>query len=247
MVHKKGKVFIIGAGPGDPELISIKGLRRLKEADVILYDFLVSKELLQFAKKSAEIICVGKSDGLHLLEQKEINKLLYKKAKDGKIVARLKGGDPLIFSRGIEEVLYLKKKGVDFEIIPGITSAFAGPESFGIPLTRRGKYSSVAVLTGRKSNGESLDAPDCDTLIYLMAVSNIEKVVKRIIKSGKNKNTPCAFIEKATTGNERIITGNLGNIVGKSRKYSVKAPAVFIVGEVVRYGKKIYGHKYKIA
>lgn len=243
----KGKVYIIGAGPGDPELISIKGLRRLKEADVILYDFLASKELLQFAKKSAEIICVGKSDGLHLLEQKEINKLLYKKAKDGKIVARLKGGDPLIFSRGIEEVLYLKKKGVGFEIIPGITSAFAGPESFGIPLTRRGKYSSVAVLTGRKSNGASLDAPDCDTLIYLMAVSNIEKVVKRIIKSGKNKNTPCAFIEKATTGNERIITGNLGNIVGKARKYSVKAPAVFIVGEVVRYGKKIYGHKYKIA
>lgn len=246
MVHKKGKVYIIGAGPGDPELISVKGLRRLKEADVILYDFLASKELLRFAKKNAEIICVGKSDGLHLLEQKEINKLLYKKAKDRKIVARLKGGDPLIFSRGIEEVLYLKKKGVDFEIIPGITSAFAAPESFGIPLTRRGKYSSVAVLTGRKSSGEGLDAPDCDTLIYLMAVSNIEEVVKKIIGSGKNKFTPAAFIEKATMGNERIITGNLGNIVERARRCSVKAPAVFVAGEVVKYGKKIYGHKYKI-
>ena len=241
----KGKVFIIGAGPGDPELISVKGLKRIKSSDVILYDFLASKRLLRFAKRCAEIICVGKSDGLHLLGQAEINRLIYKKAKDGKIIARLKGGDPFIFSRGIEEALYLKKKGIDFEIIPGITSAFAAPESFGIPLTRRGKHSSVAVLTGRKSNGEGPDAPGCDTLIYLMAVSNIKEVVKKIIKSGKNKNTPAAFIEKATTGNERVVTGNLGNIARKAHKYSVKAPAVFVVGEVVKYGKKIYGHKYK--
>jgi uroporphyrin-III C-methyltransferase len=241
----KGKVFIIGAGPGDPELISVKGVRKIKSSDVILYDFLASKKLLKYAKKGAEIICVGKSDGLHLLEQVEINKLIYQKAKAGRIVARLKGGDPFIFSRGIEEALYLKKKDIDFEIIPGVTSAFAAPESFGIPLTRRGKYSSVAILTGRKSNGENLDAPDCDTLIYLMAVSNIKEVVKKIIKSGKNKHTPVAFIEKATMGNERVITGNLGNIVRKAHQYSVKAPAVFVVGEVVKYGKKIYGYKYK--
>lgn len=241
----KGKVFIIGAGPGDPELISVKGLKKIKSSDVILYDFLASKKLLKFAKRDAEIICVGKSDGLHLLGQAKINKLIYQKAKGGKNVARLKGGDPFIFSRGIEEALYLRKKGIDFEIIPGSTSAFAAPENFGIPLTRRGKYSSVAILTGRKSNNESLDAPDCDTLIYLMAVSNIKEVVKRIIKSGKNKNTPVAFVEKATTGNERVIAGNLGNIVRKARQYSVKAPAVFIVGEVVKYGKKIYGYKYK--
>ena len=239
----QGKVFIIGAGPGDWELISLKGLKRLKEADVVLYDFLASRELLGFAKKNAEIICVGKKDGLHLFEQARINKLLYQKAKAGRAVARLKGGDPFVFSRGIEEALYLEKKGIDFEIIPGITSAFGVPESFGIPLTRRGKFSSVAVLTGRKSKKEGIDAPKVDTLIYLMAVANIKEVVKRILASGKKKDTPCAFIEKGTTQEARIITGNLGNILRQAHRYSVKPPAVFIVGEVINYGKKIYGHK----
>jgi uroporphyrin-III C-methyltransferase len=242
---KKGKVYIIGAGPGDWQLITVKGFKKLQEADVILYDFLASKDLLRFAKKNSEIICVGKRDGLHLLEQNEINELLFKKAKEGKLVARLKGGDPLVFSRGIEEILYLKKKGINFEIIPGITSAFAAPESFGIPLTRKGKFSSVAVLTGRKSSGEGLDAPDCDTLIYLMAVSNIRNVVKTILGSGKTKLTPCAFIERATLVDERIITGNLGNIIERAEKYLVKSPAVFVVGDVIKYGKKIYDNKFK--
>ncbi len=240
----RGKVYIIGAGPGDWELISVKGLKRIKEAEVILYDFLSSRELLKFAKKSARIICCGKSDGLHILEQSQINKLLYKFAKEGKIVARLKGGDPLIFSRGIEEVLYLKNKGINFEIIPGITSAFAAVESFGIPLTRKGKYSSVAVLTGRKSNKDELDAPNCDTLIYLMAVANIKEVVKTLLSSGKNRNTPCAFVERGTTKTERIISGKLSNIIKKVKEYNVRSPAVFIVGEVVKYGRKICGYKF---
>ncbi len=242
---KKGKVYIIGAGPGDWQLITVKGLEKLRNADVILYDFLASKDLLRFAKKYAEIICVGKADGLHLLEQEEINNLLFKKAREGKVVARLKGGDPLIFSRGIEEILYLKKNGIRFEIIPGITSAFAAPQSFGIPLTRKGKFSSLAVLTGRKSSNAPLDAPECDTLIYLMAVSNIKNVVKTIVGSGRSRLTPCAFIERATTSREKIITGNLKNIAEKVKKYSVKPPAVFVVGEIVRYGKKIYGDKFK--
>lgn len=241
----RGKVYIIGAGPGDWELISVKGLKRLKEADVILYDFLVSQELLRFSKKDSQAICCGKSDGIHLMEQKQINKLLYKFAKQGKTVARLKGGDPFLFSRGIEEALYLKDKNIDFEIIPGISSAFAACENFGIPLTRKGRYSSVAVLTGRKSNGEKLDAPDCDTLIYLMAVSNIKLVVKAVLGSGKDKLAPCAFIEKGTTKRERIIRGNLSDIVKKAEEYNVKPPAVFVVGDVVKYGKKIYGHKFK--
>jgi len=241
---KKGKVYIVGAGPGDWELISVKGLNRLKEADVVLYDFLVSEKLLGFLPDKAEVICVGKRDGLHLLEQKKINDLLYKKAKENKIVVRLKGGDPFVFSRGIEEALYLKKRGVPFEVIQGITSAFAAPQSFGIPLTRKGKYSSVAVLTGRKSNGASIDAPACDTLLYLMAVSNIKNVVKAIIESGRGKKTPCAFIERATTPQERIITGNLSNIIGKAKKYKLRSPAVFVVGQVVNYGKKIYEHRF---
>lgn len=240
------KVHIVGAGPGDWELISVKGLNRLKQADVIFYDFLASRKLLEFAKKSTQIICVGKADGLHLKEQNEINKLLYEKAREGKRVVRLKGGDPFLFSRGVEEALYLKKRNIPFEIIPGITSAFAAAESFGIPLTRKGKLSSVAVLTGRKSNGDSLDAPNCDTLVYLMAVANIKNVVKAILKSGRNKKTLCAFIERGTTTSERIITGTLDNIVRKAEMRLVKSPAVFIVGAVVGCGKRIYGNKFKL-
>ena len=240
----RGKVYIIGAGPGDWELITVKGLKIIKEADVILYDFLASQELLQFAKKKAKVICCGKSDGLHIFQQSQINRLLLKFAKQGKCVVRLKGGDPLVFSRGVEEALYLKSKGIDIEIIQGVTSAFAALESFGIPLTSKGRYSSIAVLTGRKSNKDKLDAPDCDTLIYLMAVANIKTVVKTILDSGKNKLTPCAFIERGTTKEERIISGTLYNIIEKVNKHTVKPPAVFVVGDVVKYGKRIYGHKF---
>lgn len=241
----RAKVCIVGAGPGDWELISLKGLRIIKEADVILYDFLASKELLRFAKKNAQLFCVGKSDGLHLMEQDKINRLLLKKAREAKRVVRLKGGDPLVFSRGIEEALYLKRKGIDFEIIPGITSAFAAPESFGIPLTRKSEFSSVAILTGRKSNGAGLDAPASDTLIYLMAVGNIEDVVRTVLASGRSRMTPCAFIENGTMPGERIITGSLGNIVRKAQRCRLKAPAVFIVGKIIGYGKKIYSDKFK--
>ncbi len=242
---RKGKVYIVGAGPGDWRLISVKGLDAIKKADVILYDFLASKKLLSFMKKRAQAICVGKSDGFHLLEQSKINGLLYEFAKQGKLVVRLKGGDPLVFSRGIEEVLYLKKRKVDLEIIQGITSAFAAPESFGIPLTRKGRISSIAVLTGRKSNGESLDAPLCDTLVYLMAVGNIENVVDAVLASGKPSTTPCAFIEHATTQDERILTGSLADIAEKSKRYNIRPPAVFIAGKAVDYGKKVYGNKFQ--
>lgn len=244
MGNKHGKVYLIGAGPGDPELITVKALKILKKADAIIYDFLASPELLRAAKRSAEKICVGKADGMHLFEQGRINRLLHQKSQNGNMVARLKGGDPFVFSRGIEEALYLTKKGIDFEIIPGITSAFAAPESFGIPLTRRGKFSSIAVLTGRKSNGDELDAPDCDTLIYLMGVANIGNIVRVVLKSGRKRSTACAFIERGTTDKERIITGTLGTIEARVKKYAVKSPAVFIVGEIVRYGKRIYGNKY---
>lgn len=245
MPKRSSKVYIVGAGPGDPELITVKALKALRRADVVIYDFLANQELLAFARRSAEKICVGKTDGLHLLEQGAINRLLFKKARAGKIVVRLKGGDPLVFSRGVEEALYLNKKNIDFEIIQGITSAFAAPESFGIPLTRKGKYSSIAVLTGRKSNNDAIDAPKCDTLIYLMAVANIDNVIKAVIRSGKSKTTPAAFIERGTTGKERIVTGTLANIIKRSKEEAVRSPAIFIVGEVVRYGRKIYGHKYK--
>lgn len=244
MQVKRGRVYLVGAGPGDWELITVKGLKCVREADVILYDFLATDDLLRFAKKGAELICVGKSDGLHLCEQEKINKLLGKKAQENKAVVRLKGGDPFVFSRGIEEALYLKKKKIPFEIVQGVTSAFAAPESFGIPLTRRGRFDSIAVLTGRKSNGDDLDAPECDTLVYLMAVGAISKVVQTLLESGREKNTPCAFLERATTRQERIVCGTLGSIESRAARAAVKSPSVFIVGEVARYGRKIYAHKY---
>ncbi|MBU4312635.1 MAG: uroporphyrinogen-III C-methyltransferase [Candidatus Omnitrophica bacterium] len=239
MKTKNGRVYIVGAGPGDPELISVKGLKALKKADCVLYDFLSSPELLKYANPRAEKICVGKKDGLHLKEQDEINKLLYKKALQYKNVVRLKGGDPFIFSRGYEEARYLSNKGIGYEVIPGITSAIAGPESYGIPLTIKNRISSVAILTGRKKDiNAPIDAPDCATLVYLMGVRNIKNIVKALRKSKRSEDTPCAFIEKATNKDSRIVRGTISNIEDNVKKFNVKPPAVLIVGEVVKNGHK---------
>lgn len=239
MGNKRGKVYIVGAGPGDPELISVKGLKALKSADCVLYDFLSAPELLKYAKKSAEKICVGKADGLHLKEQRRTNRLLYEKSMEHKSVVRLKGGDPFIFSRGSEEAGYLKRKKVEYEVIPGITSAIAAPESFGIPLTVKNKVQSVAIITGRKKDRNAeIDAPDAGTLVYLMAVANIGNVVKALLSSGRSKDTPCAFIEKATRPDTRIVKATIGTIEGKVKAKNIKPPAVLVVGEVVgRYGR----------
>jgi uroporphyrinogen III methyltransferase/synthase len=234
MKNKKGKVYIVGAGPGDPELISVKGMNAVKAADCILYDFLSAPELLGFAKDSCEKICVGKKDGLHLKEQDEINELLASKAAEHENTVRLKGGDPFVFSRGSEEAGHLMKEGVDVEVIPGITSAFAGPLNNGIPLTIKNEVQSVAVITGRKKDPEAeIDAPDCGTLVYLMAVANISNVVKAIKKSGRSDDTPCAFIEKATRADERMVVSTIGNVEEDVKKNEIKPPAVFVVGKVV--------------
>ncbi len=238
MKTKNGKVYIVGAGPGDPELISVKALKTLKKADCVLYDFLSSPALLKHVKKGAKKICVGKTDGLHLKEQDEINTLLYENSCRYRYVVRLKGGDPFVFSRGFEEARYLSEKGVKFEVIPGITSAIAGPESFGIPLTVKNKIQYFAVLTGRKEDpGAEIDAPDCPTLVYLMGVANIRNIVKALRKSGRPDATPCAFIERATTKLARIVKATIGTIVKETANQQVKPPAVLIVGEVVNYAK----------
>jgi len=239
MKSKIGKVYIVGAGPGDPELISVKGLNVLKKADCVLYDFLSSQELLKHTKRSCRKICVGKKDGLHLKEQKQINQLLYDNSKIFKNVVRLKGGDPFIFSRGFEEARYLTRKGIDLEIIPGITSAIAAPESFGIPLTIKNKIASVAILTGRKKDiNAKIDAPNCQTLIYLMAVANIANVIKALRKSGRKDSTLCAFIENGTKKEARIIRATLKTIENKAKKIKLRPPAIFIVGEVVKRAKE---------
>ena len=238
MKTKNGKVYIVGAGPGDPELISVKALKTLKKADCVLYDFLSSPALLKHVKKGAKKICVGKTDGLHLKEQDEINQLLYDNSGRYKYVVRLKGGDPAVFSRGFEEERYLSERGVPTEVIPGITSAIAGPESFGIPLTIKNKIQSFAVLTGRKGDpGAEIDAPDCPTLVYLMGVANIRNIVKALRKSGRSDATPCAFIERATTKSARIVKATIKTIAKEAARQKVKPPAVLIVGEVINYAK----------
>ncbi len=234
MKKKQHKAYIVGAGPGDPELISVKGLKALKKADCVLYDFLSSPGLLKYTKVSCKKVCVGKKDGLHLKEQDEINKLLYEKSLIYKNVVRLKGGDPFIFSRGYEEARFLADKGIEFEVIPGITSAIAGPESHGIPLTIKNRVSSVAILTGRKKDiNADIDAPDCQTLVYLMGVKNIKNIVKALRRSKRKETTPCAFIEKATQKDSRIIRGTIATIEEEAKRSNIKPPAVLIVGETL--------------
>lgn len=241
---KPGTVYLVGAGPGAPDLITLRGYAALRRADTVLYDFLAAPELLHCVKQKTKRVCVGKADGLHLLPQAHINRLLLTEARAGKTVVRLKGGDVGLFSRGIEEALFLARHGVPCEIVPGVTSAFAAPMSFGIPLTRRGRLTSVAVLTGRKSSGEPLDAPACDTLVYLMAVKTVDEVVRTLLAAGRKRSLPCAFIERGTTARERIVSGTLGTIAAKARAERVTAPAVLVVGEAVRCGRKVCGHKH---
>ncbi|MFH1868612.1 MAG: uroporphyrinogen-III C-methyltransferase [Candidatus Omnitrophota bacterium] len=242
MKKDKGKVYIVGAGPGDPKLITVKGLEILKKADCVFYDFLSSAELLNYTKKACDKVCVGKKDGLHLKEQDEINRLLFKAAKKYENVVRLKGGDPFIFSRGWEEAAYLKKRKVRVEAIPGVTSAIAGPQDYGIPLTIKNKIQSVGIVTGRKKDRNApIDAPDCATLVYLMGVGNISNIVKALTLSGRALDTPCAFIERATCKDSKITYATIETIEKAAEEADVKAPAVLVVGEVVDYGR--YGSR----
>ncbi len=239
-----GKVFIVGAGPGDPELITLKGFKVLKIADVIVYDALVSRELLKYAKKNAELIFAGKRPGKHFMTQEEINKLLYEKAVQGKVVVRLKNGDPYVFGRGAEEVMFLKSKGIPCEVIPGVTSAIAVPAYAGIPVTFRGVSSSFAVITGREADGRKLHrvriedvARAVDTLIILMGVGTFKEIVERLRKVLPN-TTPIAIIENGTTPNQKVITGTLSNITEKAK--ALKPPAIIIIGHVVSFRNSLW-------
>lgn len=230
----KGKVYLVGAGPGDPELITVKGLKLLQQADAIVYDFLVSKELLAMARKDAELICVGKSPKYHTLKQEEINRLLAEKAREHQVVVRLKNGDPFVFGRGAEESLYLAQQNIPFEIVSGVSSAIAVPASAGVPLTHRDYASSVAIITGHRRNNGEIKMVNADTLVFLMPVANLERIIHRLLEEGKTPETPCMLIEKGTLPEQRIIPGHLANIVERSKTEKAKAPAVFVVGEVVK-------------
>ena len=236
-----GKVYIIGAGPGNPGLITVKGLELLKVADVIVYDHLVNQNLLDYAKNDSQKVDAGKQVGKKVLEQKEINKLLVKEAKKNKFVIRLKGGDPFIFGRGGEEVETLTQSGIHFEVVPGVTSAVAAPAYAGIPLTHRGLASSVALVTGHEDPTKEISTVDfkkiaqsVDTLVCLMGVGKIDGIIKQINESGKSPETPVAIVERGTYASQRVIQGKLKDILPKARKAHLKPPAVIVVGEVVR-------------
>ncbi len=240
MKSARGKVAIVGAGPGDPDLITLKGLKYIEKADVILYDRLAPKELLKSAKREAELIYVGKEPGKHVYTQDEINMLLYKKAIEGKFVVRLKGGDPFIFGRGEEECLFLVKRGIDCEVVPGVPS-FVGASAYaGIPLTNRWLSSSFVVVTGteapekgkRKVVMEKI-ASCADTLVILMGVRNLSDILEEIMKV-RGPNERAAIVINATKGDQKVVTGNVDHLKRLAEAKAFTNPAVIIVGNVVR-------------
>ncbi|MBW1615002.1 MAG: uroporphyrinogen-III C-methyltransferase [Deltaproteobacteria bacterium] len=232
------KVYLIGAGPGDPELITVKGKQSIKKADIIIYDYLASSELLQYASETAEIIYVGKKGGAHTLSQNKINKLLIQKAKQNNIVARLKGGDPFIFGRGGEEAEELKKAGIDFEIIPGVTSAIAAPAYAGIPLSHRKFTSTIAFITGHENPEKETTSINwaaltkIGTLVFLMGVKNLPNIVKQLKNNQMNSETPAAVIRWGTTPKQKTVTGTLDTIAQNVKKAGIKAPAIILIGKV---------------
>lgn len=237
---KKGKVYLIGAGPGDPELLTLKGKRCLEEADVIVGDYLADPRLLRYAKPGYEYIYVGKKAGCHTMKQHEISELLAEKGEAGKIVARLKGGDPFVFGRGGEEIEVLRAHGVPFEEVPGITSAIAAPAYAGIPVTHRGVAASFAVITGHEDPTKDQSsihwdklAGGVDTLIFLMGVGHTAMIASQLMKYGRAGETPAAFVRWGTRPYQETYTTTLEKAAEDVKKLGIKPPAVFVVGDVV--------------
>ncbi len=229
----RGKVFLVGAGPGDPELITVKGLKLIREADAVVYDFLIDQRLLSFARKDADLVCVGKSPSYHTMKQEDINRLLARKAEEHSIVVRLKNGDPFVFGRGAEEAAFLAERNIPFEIVSGVSSAIAVPASAGVPLTHRNYASSVAIITGHRRDDGEVKIANADTLVFLMPVANLEKIAEKLLKEGKSPDTACVLIEKGTLPGQKVVQGNLATIFKDSKAQEIRPPAVFVVGDVV--------------
>lgn len=247
-----GKVYIVGAGPGDVDLITVKGLRCIQEADVILYDRLLNNELLSYAKPGAKLIFCGKLPNRHAMIQENINLSLVQHASQGKIVTRLKGGDPFVFGRGAEEAEVLADHGIAFEIVPGITSGIAAPAYAGIPVTHRDLGSSFAIVTGHMREGkddaihwESL-AKGIDTLAIYMGVGNLPYICEQLQKHGKAATTPVALVHMGTYEQQYTVTGTLQTIVDIAQQQKVKNPSIILVGEVVRVREKIAWFEQKL-
>jgi uroporphyrin-III C-methyltransferase len=241
-----GKVYLVGAGPGDPKLLTVKAVETIKSADVLIYDRLgVNEEVLSMAPANAERIFVGKRTGLHEVPQDQITSLIIQKAKQGGTVVRLKGGDPFIFGRGGEEAEALVAEGIAFEVVPGISSSVAAPMYAGIPLTHRDCAASVAIITGHRSGGaeKPVDwvkiANAVDTMVILMGVESLEGIVEKLLKGGISPSRPVAMVESGTLPQQRTLIATLGTIVAKAEENAVKPPSVILIGEVAELGRKL--------
>jgi len=241
MTQKHGKVYLVGSGPGDPELLTLKARRLIDTADVIVYDQLPGKAILDSMPQNAEKIDAGKYAGDHKLSQWETNKLLIEKAKEGKMVVRLKGGDPYMFGRGGEEAEELVEAGIEFTVVPGITSAIAAPAYAGIPVTHRDHASMVTFITGHEDPTKDKSALDWEilakfdgTIVILMGIKMLGRNAGELLKHGKNPETPVALVERGTRPDQRVTIGTLETIADLAEERGVKAPAITIIGDVVK-------------
>ena len=236
-------VYLTGAGPGDMELLTIKALRVVREADVIIYDRLANPDILKEAKDGCEFVYVGKKDSHHSMPQEQINETIYQNALKYKNVVRLKGGDPLVFGRGGEEGIYLRERGIKFEFIPGITSAIAVPEYAGIPVTHRGITVSFRVVTGHESKNKEHSQitwenfKSDDTIVFLMGLHRLNYISKKLMEIGKSKDYPVAVISKGTTKDEKTVVGTLDTIWELAK--DLPTPALIVVGKVVELREEL--------
>jgi len=235
-----GKVFLVGAGPGDPELITLKGLRSLRKADVVVYDRLICPDLLDEAPSQARRFFAGKASGHHSMKQEEINALLITYARRGCIVVRLKGGDPFVFGRGGEEALALAQAGIPFEVVPGVSSAIAVPAYAGIPVTQRGLVSSVTIVTGHEqqscgSSGVNWEALATlgGTLVILMGVEMLSHITQQLLSGGLHPDTPAAVIQQGTVPQQRVVKDTIVGIAERAWAARITSPAVVVIGAVV--------------
>lgn len=238
-------ISIVGAGPGDPELITVKAVKRISEADIVLYDRLVSEELLGYAKPEASLIYCGKSPGYHSMTQRQIEQTMVHHARQGRRVVRLKGGDPFVFGRGGEEALAAAEAGIPWEVVPGVTSAVGAAASAGIPLTHRGAAASFAVVTGTRcaDANDPVDwkrlAAGVDTIAVYMGIGQLSRIQGELLRHGREPSTPVALIENGTTPLQRTVTGTLENISQLAATFKIGNPAMIIIGEVVRVKERL--------
>ncbi|MGD0883804.1 MAG: uroporphyrinogen-III C-methyltransferase [Thermodesulfovibrionales bacterium] len=252
MKQGKGKVYLVGAGPGDIGLLTVKGMKCLQRAEVVIYDLHLNAQILNYINHAAEFIYAGKRGGHHAMTQTEINAVLVRKARDGKIICRLKGGDPFVFGRGGEEAETLAENGIEFEVIPGVSSSVAAPAYAGIPLTHRLYSSSFAVIPGYEDATKEDSAIDwaklatgVGTLVILMAVKNLDMLVSKLMENGRRPETPVAVVRWGTRPDQETIVSTLEKITSEVKDKEIKPPAVVVIGEVVRLREKLKWYEHK--